>query len=378
MNKTQVEINLPDLVNNITEINTHNPYETKIIDMRNNCFGLGTFLVNTFAQNGFTYGLVTDLKEALSVRKYNQELPLIVSSELWEDEIYDAINNNLILMVSNLTYLKSLVLKNLKDDLAIHLFVDNGANWTGFANYQALSEAIGLINQNSHLLLTGICTEFTTYGFDDADYYHQVHNFLNTLEPLNTDGLLVYANEPLLYHPQMPKINGLKLDLAVFGLPQSFNDLNWRRAKKIAKLYPGEEFNNWDMPLKLAFALTAPVIGLKDVAAGTLIGRNYRVGEDIKIARIAIGHKDGVTKALKVVVINDKICDCLTDSLTEMVVKVDDSIAVGDKAYLISDFNNINSVLLNLKTNRYYLMSLLNNNLPRVYYQDDQAEEINY
>ncbi len=377
--KSQIEIDINILKNNIMLLGENNEeYDFKIIDMRNNCFGLGSFLVNTFAQNGFTYGLVTDLKEALSVRKYNQELPLIVSSELWEDEIYDAINNNLVLMIGSLTYLKSLVLKNLKDDLAIHLLVDNGANWKGFANYRELSEAISLINQNKHLVLTGIYTEFTTYGLDDEDYYHQMHNFLNTIEPIDTRELLIYANEPLMYHPKMAKINGIKLDLAVFGLPQSFNDYNWRRVKKIAKLYPGEEFSDLDIQLKLSFAITAPVNGLKEVAAGTLIGRNYRAGEDTKIASIAIGHKDGVTKALKVVVINDKICDCLTDSLEEMVVKVDDSIAVGDKVYLISDFNNISSVLLNLKTNRYYLMSLLNNNLPRVYYQDDQAEEINY
>ena len=117
---------------------------------------------------------------------------------------------------------------------------------------------------------------------------------------------------------------------------------------------------------------------VKDLPKDSLVGRNYIALEDINVAVIDAGHKDGITKALKVVVVNQEICDVLTDDIDTMYIKVSDDVSVGDKVYLISDFNNIDSVLVNLKTNRYYLLSILNTDLKRVYIMGDEEEELYY
>lgn len=377
--QANIEIDINKLQNNVQKLfKKFKNYDYKIIDLRNNFFGMGIYLVNVFESLGFNYGYVTNIKEGLRVRKYNQTLPILIKESVSDENIYDAINNNFTLTISNLNNLQDISAISFKDDLKVHLLIDNGSNNEGLKSFSEIKKAIEIINTCPHLVLEGIYTEITTYGLEDNFYYEQMANFLKMIEPIKSSELIIHANEPIMYHAASRTINGLKLDLAVLGVTEQFTKYNNLKVKKINKLYGSKAFNELVLNLDFAWALKGQVKSISYVAKNTLVGRNFIAKEDFRLALVNIGHKDGITKALKVVVINNKAYDIITDSLDELYIKIDDDVKIGDTVFVISEYNNFGNVLLNLKTNRYYLMSIINNDLPRIYIEDDEEKEIDY
>lgn len=377
--KARLEVDILKLKNNLKKLfYEYQNYNYKLIDLRNNVYGLGIYLVNIFAEAGFNYGLTTSLNEAIKVRRYNANFPLLIKEKVEGDAIFDAINNNITLTIDDLNYLQDLSILKLKDDLKLHILIDNGSNMTGLKSREELGRAIELINSNKHLILEGIYTEFMTYGLDDPYYYISYNNFQNIVNPIKNNDLMIYANEPLMYQNNATIFNGLKFDLAVLGLTQSFNNAHRSQIRKIDKLYPEREFHYLNCDLELVFSLVAFITNISFALKGELIGRNYLAKENKRIGIINLGHKDGITKAIKVAVVNNEIVEVLTDMLDEMILGISDNVKIGDKVYLISEFNNITNVLYNLKTNRYYLMSILNNSLPRIYIDGEDEEEVVY
>ncbi len=381
MNKSaQFEVNIDYLNNNIDKLFDYfKEYKYKIADLRSNAFGMGLYVVKHLAEKDFDYIFTNTLKEAIEIRKYNQSIPILINKQVDLDYIYDAINNNVTITVDNYAYLELLSSLALKDDLKIHILVNNRANVIGL-NEDELYMAYDLINDNKHLVLEGLYTNVTTYGIDDNYYYEQLSTFRDNIKNIDTSKLIVHGNEPIMYHKKLDYFNGIKFDVSLWGLIQNFKTtfVSNRHRKKIENMYQENAFKELPLDLEVVFAITAKIDKIIEVPKDSLIGRNYVALEDINVAIIDAGHKDGITKALKVVVVNQEICDVLTDDIDTMYIKVSDDVSVGDKVYLISDFNNIDSVLVNLKTNRYYLLSILNTDLKRVYIMGDEEEELYY
>ena len=381
MNKSaQFEVNIDYLNNNIDKLfDYYKDYKYKIADLRSNAFGMGLYVVKHLAEKDFDYVFTNTLKEAIEVRKYNQSIPILINKRVDSEFIYDAINNNVTITIDSYGYLEQLNELDLKDDLKVHILVNNNANVIGL-NEDELYMAYELIKDNKHLILEGLYTNITTYGIDDNHYYEQVSIFRQSISRINTEGLIVHGNEPIMYHKKLDYFNGIKFDVSLWGLIQNYKTtfISNHRRKKIESMYQENAFGELPLDLEVVFAITAIIERIITVPKDSLIGRNYIALDDINVAVIDAGHKDGITKALKVVVVNQEICDVLTDDIDTMYIKVSDDVSVGDKVYLISDFNNIDSVLLNLKTNRYYLLSILNTDLKRVYIMGDEEEELYY
>ena len=381
MNKSaQFEVNIDFLNNNIDKLfDYYKDYKYKIADLRSNAFGMGLYVVKHLAEKNFDYVFTNTLKEAIEVRKYNQSIPILINKRVDSEFIYDAINNNVTITIDSYGYLEQLNELDLKDDLKVHILINNNANVIGL-NEDELYMAYELIKDNKHLVLEGLYTNITTYGIDDNHYYEQVSIFRQSISRINTEGLIIHGNEPIMYHKKLDYFNGIKFDVSLWGLIQNYKTtfISNHRRKKIESMYQENAFGELPFDLEVVFAITAKIERIISVPKDSLIGRNYIALDDINVAVIDAGHKDGITKALKVVVVNQEICDVLTDDIDTMYIKVSDDVSVGDKVYLISDFNNIDSVLLNLKTNRYYLLSILNTDLKRVYIMGDEEEELYY
>ena len=106
------------------------------------------------------------------------------------------------------------------------------------------------------------------------------------------------------------------------------------------------------------------------VKKGELIGRKFIAKEDLDIATIPIGHKDGITKAIKYVGINGFKRDIIADEIDYIIVS-GSNINIFDKVYIVNEERDIYDFLTLLKTNRYYLMSVLNRNLTKIYTNDE-------
>lgn len=370
--ETKMEIDLNKLKNNVKLLCTsYNDYKYKIACLKDNAYGMGLKIVNTLALNGINCILVGDIKDALEIRKYNGDISIIVNYYVTEDEVYDAINNNITLTIADLEYLRSIVCLNIKDNLKLQILIDNGSNKIGLKNNIELNEAIKIIDENKYLELTGIYTDLTTIGVEDEYYYRQVNAFYQIVCNYINRDIIFHFNEPIMYHKKIPYINGIRFDLSLIGIEDNINDdwLTNMRIKNIQKKYGDLEFPNID--LQLIFTITSEVMNIGKVSKGDLVGRNYIAKEDMIVAIIPIGHKDGITKAINYVGINNFKRDILADDIDHLIVEVDGGVREKDKVYIVNEEREIYDFLTVLKTNRYYLMSILNRNLIKKYINEE-------
>ena len=376
---TLMEIDLKKLKNNTKLLcKSYGDYQYKIASLKDNAYGMGLNIVNTLVNNGIDYILVGPIKDALEIRKYNNDVPILVSYNVTEEEVYDAINNNITLTIADLEYLRSIICLNIKDNLKVQILVDNGSNKIGIKNNLELKEAVNLIEENKYLELVGIYTDLTTIGVEDEYYYHQVNTFYQVISNYLESGLMIHLNEPIMYHQKLAYVNGIRFDLSLIGIEENIND-DWftnMRIKNIEKKYGDLQFPNID--LQLIFTISSEVVSVGKVSKGDLVGRNYIAKEDMNVAVVPIGHKDGITKAISYVGINNFKRDILADDIDHLIVAVDGGVREKDKVYIVNEEREIYDFLTLLKTNRYYLMSILNRNIPRVYINDEESKGDNY
>ena len=374
--ETLMEIDLEKLKNNAKLLSkSYSDYDKKIANLKDNAYGMGFKIVNTLVNSGINYILVGPIKDALEIRKYNGEVPILVNYYVAEEEVYDAINNNITLTISDLEYLRSITCLNIKDDLKLQILIDNGSNKMGIKNNLDLKEAIKIIDESEHLVLEGLYTDLTTIGVEDEYYYHSINTFYQIISNYLDRDLIIHLNEPIMYHKKLNYVNGIRFDLSLIGIEENINDdiFTNMRIKNVQKKYGDLEFPNID--LQLIFTITSEVMCTGKVSKGDLVGRNYIAREDTDIAVIPIGHKDGITKAINYVGINNFKRDILADDIDHLIVAVDGGVREKDKVYIVNEERGIYDFLTLLKTNRYYLMSILNRNLTKRYINDEEKSD---
>ncbi len=366
--ETILEIDLKRLKNNINKL-TRSFYEYKIViaDLKDNAHKMGFGIVNTLVRNGINYVLVGSLKEALEVRKLNKDVNILVSYSVTLDEVYDCINNNITITIHNKKYIDLLSKLDLKDDLNLEILIDQGSNLQGISKKSDLEYIINRIKEHKHLKLKGLYSQITTFGITDEYYYEEVNNFLKIVKPFISDDLIIHLNEPIMHHKKIKYINGIRFDLSILGIEEKINDdiFTKGKIKKIEKKYGNLKCLSTN--LELIFNITSEVMEIKKVNKGTLVGRSYLAKEDMYVALLPIGHKDGITKSIKYVVVNNKICEVLSDDIDKLYIKVDEKVFIKDKVYILNEELDIYKLLVNLHTNRYYLMSILDRNLTKKY-----------
>ncbi|MEG0794410.1 MAG: alanine racemase [Bacilli bacterium] len=380
-NDKEFEIDLNILTNNTKKlIANYSDYNYFFADLRNNAFGLGIFVVNTLVNSGINYIFVSSLNDAIKVRRYNNEIPILVTDEIDKEYIFDAINNNITITVMSSNYLLEISKLKIKDELKIHILLDNGSNKLGLKNYTKLKEIIDIINTNKYLTLEGIYSELTSYGIDDTFYYEQMSILNKLISKVGVTDLIVHLNEPLMFHKKPENINGIKFDLSLFGITNKYEDniINNLKRKTIEKKYGDLSFKDLNINLDLVFSITSKVISLNCGKKEELVGKKHILKQDSLLGIIGIGYKSGITGSLKSVLINGSTYEIIASFLDYIIVLIDESVKVNDKVYIISNRNNIYKLIEKLNTNRYYLMTTLNSNIKRIYKDNDELKEVFY
>ncbi len=373
MHETKMEIDLKKLKSNTEALcNSYSDYKYKFADLKDNGHGLGLNIIDTMEQFGINYSLVGSLKDALEIRKFNRSIPVLVNYNITLEEVYDCINNNITITIYSLDFLKKLIDLKIKDTLKVHILIDNGSNLMGVKNAKELGSIVDLIAKDKNIVLEGIYTELTTLGVLDEFYYKQVDNFYHIINKYINNDLIVHLNEPIMYHEKNSFISGIRFDLSILGIEENINDdiVTNMKIKTIEKKHGNLEFPLID--LQLVFNITSVVMSTRFVKKGDIVGRNYIAKNDMNVAIIPIGHKDGITKAINYVGIKNYKRSILTDEIDHIIVEVTEDVKVNDKVYIVNEERGIYDFLTTLKTNRYYLMSVLNRNLNRVYINKEE------
>lgn len=372
----KMQIDLEKLANNIKKLcKYYDNYDYKIADLKDNGHGLGFKIVNTMEAVGINYVIVGSIKEGLEIRKFNKTMPILVNYFINGEEIYDCINNNLTVTIFNKECLNKILNLKIKDSLKVQILVDNGSNLMGINSQKELNDVIASIDNEKKIILEGIYSEITTMGINDEYYYTQINNFNSLVKDYLNRNLMIHLNEPLMYHEKPKFVNGLRFDLSILGLPAiAKNDFFTNlKIKNIDKKYG--DLQNCNLNLELVFNISSEVMTIRNVTKGTIIGRNYIAKKDIVVATVPVGYKDGITKALKNVSINGEKREILTDEIDHIIVMIDNTVKEKDVVYIINGVEDIKNILSIIKTNRYYLMSVLNRNLTRQYINDIERNE---
>ena len=372
---TIMEIDLNILKNNTkTLCQIFNEYQNKIATLKDNAYGMGLSIVNTLINNGINYILVGSIKDALEIRKYNASISILVNYFVNLEEIYDAINNNITITIPDLEYLRNVLTLNIKDELKVHLLIDNSANKFGLKTEKEISEVFEIVKNNKNIFIEGIYTNITTLGIVDENYYTQIANFIEKIEKYKSKVNIIHVNEPIMYHKKNKIINGISFDLALIGIEENIEDNLFTnfKIKNIEKKHNDLQFI--DNKLECIFNITSQVMFISEAKKGDLIGKNYLAKEDMKVAIIPIGHKDGITKAIKYVKFNNKQIEILADDIDYMIIR-GEGLNIYDTVDIIGKNRDLVELMNLLKTNRYYLMSILNKNLKRVYVNENNEGE---
>ena len=108
--QTYLEVDCEKLKNNIIEIKKNYPdYNYYFGVVKANAYGHGSYIINSLIAGGINYLAVSSLEEALNLRTYNTEIPILILEPIHLNHIETCIQNNITITVSNTEYFKNLL-----------------------------------------------------------------------------------------------------------------------------------------------------------------------------------------------------------------------------------------------------------------------------
>lgn len=376
---TYAVIDLDVLKNNIVNIKKEYPdYEYYFGVVKGNAYGHGSYIVNTLIEAGINYLAVSSLEEALDVRSYNKDIPILILEPIKIKYLDVCIENNITITLSDYSYYRELLDFKDKDKLKVHLKVETGMNRIGIDNKEKITEIVN----DKKIFIEGIYTHFATSGINDRYWDMQLNNFRELTSDIDLSKIKIVhlgRSMTLTSHKKIDIANGIRLGIVMYGfnnkiLPGSGikNKLRELKNKYKRKKENISETITTNLEVNTAFSLYSEVIQVKQVKKGDIVGYgvSYILNEDAYLATVSIGYYDGVS-GFKRVVINGKIYNIVGDICMDMLmVKVDSSVKVGDKVCLLGNELSVKSVCRDIHVNAYKLLTRISNRVPRIYKKD--------
>ena len=366
------------LTNNIKEIlRKYSTYKYYIGVVKANAYGHGSYIVNDLIKGGVNYLAVSSLEEAIEIRKYNKEIPVLCLEPINIEYLDVILDNKITITVESTDYVRELVNKKITSKLLVHLKLDTGMSRLGYKDKEELIKSIKLLRENKNIFIEGIYTHLATSGINDKYYDKQIDKFMYLTEDIDLKEIpIVHLNRSitLTHHKMLPFETGTRLGIIMYGFSQSLPEpVGLRKIKrdilnKIRHISPTVMSN--DLKLKTAFSLYSEVMSIRCIKKGDFVGygANYIAKEDTIIGTIPIGYADGMSSLMKYVSINKKKYPIVGDICMDMtIVKLDDRVKLHDKVEIFGDTISVKSVANNMHSNAYHVLTGVTSRVPRVY-----------
>jgi alanine racemase len=358
--KTWAVINLDIFNNNLNNLmNYYHDYNYFFAVVKANGYSHGDIEIAQEAlKNGINYLAVSSLEEALNIRKELPNINILCLDPISIEQIDIAKNNNIIITIHDLDYLKELVRQN-TSNLKIHIKIDTGMNRLGIKDNNSFKEAIAIIINNKYLEIEGLYTHMANADSSDNSYYeYQINNFYTITKDISLDMFKIIHignSATLLNHNKPDFVNGIRLGIAMYGL----NPLE----RKL------------DIVLQPAFSLKSEIIQVKSIKKNERVGYslNYKAENDELIGIIPIGYADGIIRKNtgRFVSINNKKYPIIGNICMDMlIVKIDDTIKVNDIVTIIGEDITIDYIANYLDTICYEVICSISDRVPRIYIKD--------
>ena len=392
--RTYLEVDCEKLKNNIKNIRQNYPgYDYYFGVVKANAYGHGGFIINSLIEGGINYFAVSSLEEAIKLREYNTEIPILVLEPIHLEYLDKCMKYNITITVSNMEYFRELLTIQLPKEIKIHIKLDTGMSRLGITSSKDLNEIIEKLPNNSSFVLEGIYTHFATSGINDKHWDDQLEKFKEITKDVDLSTIpIVHMGRSLtlVNHEKIPFCNGTRLGIVMYGMSQNMPSgtgfkaflRNWRNNRNRKKLHisPTTTTNNLD--LKTSITLYSEVIDIREIQANDFVGYGalFIAPNKMTIATIPIGYADGIPKNIKHVVINGKKFNVVGEVCMDMICAcVDNSVKLYDKVTLIGgDMLPVKKVANECGISSYTLFTGITNRVPRVYKNGEDYTEINY
>lgn len=350
---TYVEINLNNIKHNVNSIiNKYKEYKYYIGVVKANCYGHKDIkTVKTIIKGGCNYLAVATLDEALYIRKYIKNIPIICLGVIPCEYIKICKKKNITITINSLDYMKELCAKKV-NKIRVHIKINTGMNRLGISSIEEVIEVIGLAQKNK-CILEGIYTHI--YEASNSNLYNkQKDAFEQILRSIKSNEIFsiihMSASEAMSIYEKPEFVNGCRLGIIMYGFTEQ-KDLN----------------------LKSTFKLYSEVIQINNLKNDETVGYNglYKAKNDNeKIAVIPIGYDDGITRKNtgRNVYINNKPYQIMGNICMDMLfIKVDNDVKIHDKVELLRDVEHIEEVSKYLETIPYEIICSVGDRVVRKY-----------
>lgn len=345
-------------------ISKFNNYKYYIAVVKTNAYGLGFEIVPSLIAGGVNYLAVSYIDEALKIREIDKNIPILCLQPIDALDIDKAISNNITITISSLNYLKS-IYSTINKKIKVHIKIDSGMNRLGVSSKEELNNVVNLINDNNNINFEGLYTHFATVGYIDKHYDESLAKFKEIVSDIDLSIIPIIhfgGSAALIAHNKISFVNGFRSGILFMGYNISLfenkngfkNKLRLLRNNIIKKCNNISNTNkNIDLKLESPLSFYTKIIEIKKVKKGEFIGygASYKASSDIVVAILPIGKANGISNNInRFVFINNKKYYMIGNiSMNMMIIKVDNSVKIGDDVEVIgphislglhSNFNN--------------------------------------
>ena len=343
---TYVKINLNNIEYNVrTLINKYNNYDYYFGVAKADCYGHFK-VVDSIIKGGCNYLVVAMLEEALNIREYNKNIPILCLGIIPVEYLDLAFKNNVTVTVNSLDYANKLV--NSKIPVKVHIKLNTGMNRLGIKDKNEFIDTFNLLI-NNNIEVEGIYTHI--YNSDnEVDTLKQLDIYKEYVFSIDRSKVKIFhacASDALINYKKMDFINGCRLGIVMYG----FSD---------------------KLDLKSTFSLHSKIIQINKLKSGETLGYNaiYKANSDELIGVVQIGYADGIIRKNtgRYVYINDKKYTIVGNICMDMLfVKIDESVKVDDEVILLKDNEHIKYTADYLDTIVYEVICSISKRVPRIY-----------
>lgn len=370
---TYLNIDLNAILSNYQTFDKLHANKTVISVIKANGYGLGSVkIAQHLMDHGASFFAVATLDEAIELRMHGIKAKILILGVIPPTDINKAIQHRVALTVPSKAWLKESI-KNISDEndkaLWLHLKLDTGMGRLGMKDVEEYQEVVDIISKYENLVFEGVYTHFASAdepGDSMANQYQLFQNIVNQvvkppyIHAQNSAGSLLMDGQ---------FCNAIRLGISLYGY------------------YPSEYVSqNVKVHLKPSTQLVSEIVQTKTLNEGESVsyGSTFTATEPTRIAILPIGYADGYLRSMQgaFVNVNGNQCEVIGRvCMDQTIVKVPDTVKVGDKVILLDNHSDTNQSVEALAkkqdTINYEVLCNLSRRLPRIYYENDNTEITN-
>ncbi len=380
LNRAWAEVDLDNIAHNVREIRRITNKRAEIMGVvKADAYGHGVMeIVRTLLDNGATRLAVSMLDEAIQLRQFGIQEPILIfgytdparAEEIIEYNITQAVFSH------DLACALSEAAVRLGRNVKIHVKIDTGMTRVGFMpGYSAVKNVLA-ISRLPRIIVEGLFTHFASADEEDKSYtYMQFERFMSICAELGRVGVHI-------------PVKHVANSAAIIEFPEMHLDMV-RPGIITYGMYPSKEVDKSKIGLRPAMTLKANVVLVKEVEQGTCVsyGRIFSTGRPSRIATIPIGYADGYTRLLtgkanilvngEIGPVVGKICmdQCMVD-----ITDLKGEVKVGDEVVLFGRQGgseiSVEDVASAVGTINYEIVCLIGKRVPRVYLQGGKVRNV--